>query len=318
MSKCAVNLIRKKIDTINFLLKISTPLKNRIPFYLTKKIDGLLKLLKEQYVFNVIKLLDLKTGVTIPLESKRHDIQAEHIIWTAWLQGREKLPPLISKCVDTFSKIPNKKTIIIDLYNYSDYIHIPAAIVEKFNSGKISYAAFSEIIRLELLVEYGGLWLDATIFIDRDISYLLKDKRYVCLRASSDITNGNLMGVFPVYFLYSNGHSEGLKIIRNLLRSYWLSFDVQIDYFLVDYIFKYVYLSNDSFENDTDIIPLLGVNRFLLNDIMSKGYNEVDSLKLKDNQVPVYKLSNKLKYKLLDEKGNVTFFSKIMNSECLY
>ncbi|EPJ9743955.1 capsular polysaccharide synthesis protein [Klebsiella oxytoca] len=318
MSNCDVNAIKKKVDAINLLLKISTPLKNRIPFYLTKKIDRLLKSKKEEYIFDIIKRLDQNTCVSIHRVAKKKNIPAEHVIWTAWLQGGDKLPPLISRCINSFSKVHNKKIFIIDVYNFSDYISIPETIVEKFNSGKISYAAFSEIIRLELLAEYGGLWLDATIFIDRDISYLLENKKYVCLRASNDMTHGNLMGVFPVYFIYSDGHSEGVTKIRNYLREYWLSFDIQIDYFLVDYIFKYVYLRNNNFKNDNDIIPLLGLNRFLLNDVMSKAYNELDSQQLRDNTVPVYKLSNKLKYKLVDDKGNVTFYSKFMNGEPLY
>ncbi|WP_217152084.1 capsular polysaccharide synthesis protein [Klebsiella pneumoniae] len=103
-------------------------------------------------------------------------ISSGNVIWTAWFQGCSDLPPLIFKCIDSFTKIQNRKVIVIDKNNYSDYIQLPVTIVDKFNKGMISYTAFSEIIRISLLAEYGGLWLDATIFIDKDISFLIHGK----------------------------------------------------------------------------------------------------------------------------------------------
>lgn len=309
---------KKKIDILNFLLRFSTPLKNRLPTTLTKCVDDILKTKKEVLIFDVLGDLKKNSYRESSSTNKKKEISSDNVIWTAWFQGCRDLPPLIFKCIDSFTKIQNRKVIVIDKNNYSDYIQLPVTIVDKFNKGMISYTAFSEVIRISLLAEYGGLWLDATIFIDRDISFLIHEKKYLSLRAHNDLRNGSIMGAFPVYLLYSDGHSEGIDEIKSYLLNYWELFDIQIDYFLVDYIFKFVYLNNDSFKNDTDSNPLLGHKRFFLNDIMNKAYNSFDADILKHNQVPVYKLSNKLKYHEYDSSGNETFYKKFINNENFY
>ncbi|WP_049814406.1 capsular polysaccharide synthesis protein [Raoultella ornithinolytica] len=309
---------KNNVDIINTFLKFTTPLKNRIPVALTKRIDDSFKMKKEVLIFDVLQGLKHNKNERGASMRKIKNINPDDVIWTAWFQGVDSLPPVIFKCIDSFNKIKNRKVIVIDKYNYGDYLELPVAIVEKFDKGIISYTAFSEIIRVSLLAEYGGLWLDATIFIDRDISFLIKDKNYVSLRSHNDLSHGNLMGAFPVYFLYSNGHSEGFDEINLYLLTYWQQFDIQVDYFLVDYIFKYVYLNNGIFRKDVDANPILGEKRFLLNDIMSKAYNVLDAKELENNQVPVYKLSNKLKYIEVDGSGKDTFFKKFINGEEFY
>lgn len=313
-----INKTKKKVDFTNTCQKLTTPLKNRIPMNFIRKVDDHFKCQKEVLIFDVLKSIRSSTGNDCTQLNNKKNISYNNIIWTAWFQGADNLPPLIRKCIDSFTKIKNRDVIIIDKNNYSDYIQLPATIVNKFNSGIISFTAFSEIIRISLLAEYGGLWLDATIFVDRDISFLLDDKKYVSLRSHKNLSHGNLMGAFPVYFLYTNGHSDGFNAIRDYLLNYWHHFDVQVDYFLVDYIFKYVYLNNESFKEDTDSLPLLGKKRFFLNDIMNKAYNEADAKELKFNDVPVYKLSNKLVYKEVDASGKDTFFKKFINGNPLY
>lgn len=311
---------KNNIDIINTFLKFTTPLKNRVPIAFTKKIDDFFKMRKEALIFDVLKSLMHNENENEKVTSLRKikNINPDNVIWTAWFQGVENLPPVIFKCINSFTKIKNREVIVIDKYNYSDYLKLPVSIVDKFDKGMISYTAFSEIIRIALLAEYGGLWLDATIFVDRDISFLIKDKNYVSLRSHKNLSHGNLMGAFPVYFLYSNGNSTGFDEINYYLLAYWQEFDIQVDYFLVDYIFKFVYFNNDFFRKDTDANPILGEKRFLLNDIMSKAYNELDAKELENNQVPVYKLSNKLKYREVDDSGRDTFFKKFINGEGFY
>ncbi|HBR5433322.1 hypothetical protein I8R70_25470 [Klebsiella pneumoniae] len=51
---------------------------------------------------------------------------------------------------------------------------------------------------------------------------------------------------------------------------------------------------------------------------MNKAYNSFDAEILKHNKVPVYKLSNKLKYHEYDSSGNETFYKKFINNEGFY
>ncbi len=81
-----------------------------------------------------------------------------------WLQGEESAPPLIKACINSIRKhIPNRKIQIITESNYGNYVHLPEHILQKFREGKISYAHFSDLIRISLLCEFGGTWCDATV-----------------------------------------------------------------------------------------------------------------------------------------------------------
>lgn len=308
---------RVAVSCINSMLKVSTPLRNRIGGTIITKGDVFLRVLKEKIIFGTIKELADKNNV-FPLCIKDGNIKYDNVIWTAWFQGAENMPPLIDRCISSFKKIKSKNVIIIDKFNYKDYISLPDEIINKFESGNISFVAFSEIVRMELLANYGGLWLDATVYIDKEISDLLNDKAYLSLKSYSNLNDGNVMGIFPVYFIFAKTNVSGIKFIRDILLAYWLHFDDQIDYFLIDYIFKFTYRTNAEFKYMVDNNPLLGIDRFLLKDMFDNEYNHTDSMKLQNNPVGVYKLSNKLKHKLDSSSGNETFYSMFMNDKKLY
>ena len=39
------------------------------------------------------------------------------------------------------------------------------SITDKFNGGKISIANYSDVIRMALLYQYGGYWIDSTVLL---------------------------------------------------------------------------------------------------------------------------------------------------------
>ncbi|OUP81437.1 UNVERIFIED_ORG: hypothetical protein B5F06_14970 [Lacrimispora saccharolytica] len=54
---------------------------------------------------------------------------------------------------------------LIDESNLDSYVTLPDYIVGKWKQGIILDALFSDLIRLELLIKYGGLWLDSTVLM---------------------------------------------------------------------------------------------------------------------------------------------------------
>ena len=57
------------------------------------------------------------------------------------------------------------KVVILNKENISKYIQIPQFTYEKLKSGIISIPHFADIIRTKLLYEYGGIWMDATLYM---------------------------------------------------------------------------------------------------------------------------------------------------------
>lgn len=78
-------------------------------------------------------------------------------IWILWLQGETQAPPLVSRCIESWRNLnPGWKIEVLDEQSLADWIELPA-----FPAGtRLNHKA--NIIRLRLLVRYGGVWTDAT------------------------------------------------------------------------------------------------------------------------------------------------------------
>jgi len=83
------------------------------------------------------------------------------IIWIFWFQGFDKAPDVVIKCLDSWkTHNPKWKVIQLDETNIEEYININAIIGKNYNY--ITKQALSDVIRINLLSEFGGVWADAT------------------------------------------------------------------------------------------------------------------------------------------------------------
>ncbi len=81
-------------------------------------------------------------------------------LWFLWLQGLEEAPLVVKKCYESWQKYnPNWEIVFLDNNNFKDYVTIGLP-QEKF--APLSGAHKADLIRLELLSKYGGVWADAT------------------------------------------------------------------------------------------------------------------------------------------------------------
>ena len=89
-------------------------------------------------------------------------------IWTLWLQGRENAPELVKRCLRSWEYHNPGWTIrVLDAETLPAYIDLSdfAATPEK----DFTPQALSDIVRIELLATYGGVWVDAALFCRRPL-----------------------------------------------------------------------------------------------------------------------------------------------------
>ena len=92
-------------------------------------------------------------------------------IWTYW--NSDELTPVITKCINSWKKYnPDYKVTIVTPKNLSQYIDFDVKAV-KFND---SPARESDIIRLNILAKYGGVWCDASILMTRPFDFPTNSK----------------------------------------------------------------------------------------------------------------------------------------------
>ena len=105
-------------------------------------------------------------------------------IWICWLQGIDKDPSLIKRCYKSIKDNFKDSKIVVDESYINDYVELPSYIMEKDGKGIITKTHFSDILRLELLSQYGGTWIDGTVYCrgwDDKFSYMRKSL-FLCFR----------------------------------------------------------------------------------------------------------------------------------------
>ena len=93
-------------------------------------------------------------------------------IWTLWWQGVEQAPEIVKVCLKSQQENMVSKGFqytVITKDNWKQFIDLPKHIIEKMESEKITFTHFSDIIRAELIKQYGGIWIDATVFCNKKL-----------------------------------------------------------------------------------------------------------------------------------------------------
>ena len=154
-------------------------------------------------------------------------------IWFMWFQGVENAPPIVHKCYESIRmnmKDTGYELIVLDENNMFDYVHLPETITKKWKNGSIGNANFSDLCRIALLCEYGGLWLDATTLLTGQIDKEILNADFFFLQASFlDFTATKVSN----WLISANTAGNGFLLsIRDTLLAYWEQNDTIDDYFI--------------------------------------------------------------------------------------
>jgi hypothetical protein len=104
--------------------------------------------------------------------AKKPELVGRKIIWQFWQQGLdENTPELVKTCFDSVKKYRGEyEVIILSKETLGDYLEeLPGFVWEKFGRGGFVFPKIANLVRLQLLSAYGGVWLDATIYLTAPI-----------------------------------------------------------------------------------------------------------------------------------------------------
>ena len=279
---------------------------------------------------NMIKYLDMY------LENKYSDIierysqskqcgeyisVEDYPIWLFWWQGIDNMPDIVRGCYNRIMA-NNRNVILLSKDNFAQYVTIPNVIYEKVTQGELSYTHFSDILRLTLLAEKGGMWIDTTCFNPYEIP--VEAKQMVFCSPHDNIKQKHIKNNYS-YFCDSGGwrswnlgtcmkHNSIFMFCRDLIQALAIKEKCLPNYFMVDLIMCYAYRKFHYAKKTIDVMPDINtkcadlfLNYFNKNKIYDeKEYNEL----IKDNWL------FKLTYKTVWQKkidGKYTFFGKLFS-----
>ncbi|MEI3394978.1 MAG: capsular polysaccharide synthesis protein [Clostridia bacterium] len=231
-------------------------------------------------------------------------------IWICWFQGIENAPDIVKKCYNSVkNNLSNKEIILITEKNMSDYVSFPDYIMKKWKAGIITNTHMTDLLRLELLSKYGGMWLDATVFCSRKIEeipeYYFNSNlfMYQCLKPGRD---GHAIYISS-WLISAKSNNKILMATQYLCYEYWKKNNKMIDYFLLH---DFLSIVLEFYEEDwKKIIPVDNSTPHILLLRLFDKYDEDIWNSIKE-KVPFHKLTYKFEKEKMKEEE--TFYKRLL------
>ena len=236
-------------------------------------------------------------------------------IWQYWESPEGNIPPLVQACLNSVDKFKGDyQRILLTPENYKKYVDIPEIFIKLKEKGIIKTAFFSDMLRTCLLIQHGGIWIDATVLLTEEIPSYIKESDLFVFQ--NDLKN-DLDGLnMASYFIAAKPDNKILKETLAALVQYWKENRFLVNYFAFLHTFTMVTFEKDNREyfSKVPFFNFLPVQQFqgeLLNQFSEERWNEIRKIS------GIHKLTHKqrvlTKKKDFDTTG--TFYEKLINGE---
>ena len=209
----------------------------------SKKSLEILRLGAKMRVFNKLskKYLPMIKEFDSDYSLEKYPQSKSNKVWVFWMQGMDKAPALVQRCYSSLQEnLKDREIILITEKNLNEYVQFPDYIMEKLKRGIITYTHLSDLLRVELLIRYGGTWLDSTVFCSgSNIPRYMLDSDFFVFQNLRPGDNGNVLN-FSSWFMTSCSNNKILLLTRELLYAYWKKNNSMIDYFLIHHFMMIV------------------------------------------------------------------------------
>ncbi len=222
-------------------------------------------------------------------------------IWICWLQGIENAPHIVKKCVESIkAHAGDQEVILITNQNLNKYIHLPEYITEKWTNKKISNTHFSDIIRIHLLNEYGGIWIDATVLLTGPVPEYIKQADlffFQCPEIGKVIASN--------WFIAAKPHNEIIFLVKELLDEYWKKENSLCSYSIFHLFLTMTIRSTQQRESTWKQIPYsyAELSQMLQNELFNHYNPEI--LQRITNLTTIHKLSYKPPRENFEKEGTL-------------
>ena len=123
-----------------------------------------------------IDLRELANRISVPNSHQARktvlDSTFPRKLWMYWQQGWNSAPPIVRKCAESWLRQnPSWQIHLLTEKNVPDFIRLPDFYQDKL---ALPIPALSDVIRIHLLTEHGGVWADASTWCVRPLDEWLE------------------------------------------------------------------------------------------------------------------------------------------------
>ena len=239
--------------------------KPTVAYYLAQQSETNFYDFRKKILFDFVLKLRKEAQIDVSSnENEEVDTEFPKMIWTMWQQGEAQMPETVKSSLKTIKDFAERNGCECHLLtndNLSDFIDIPADITEKYKKKELSAAHYSDIIRFSLLYQYGGIWMDATLFVSPYATLEMFEGDFFTLNHPPLHTDKieRAIGDFKWsgFFLAGKKGKPYFKHILDLYLYYVRKFPIFIHYLMMDFIILSEYKCNDEFSTLVDGLPIL-------------------------------------------------------------
>jgi hypothetical protein len=238
-------------------------------------------------------------------------------IWFLWLQGMDKAPVEVKACYNSWVQHnPGWQVVFLDESNIAEHVTLPKWEIAKYVA--------SELLRINLLADHGGVWTDATCFCMRPLDEWLYDNMDAGFFAFDRPGPDRMLSSWFLAAAKNNyiasayqkkvndfwKENTGIKLIENTRWNFlykrlqksnpqiWFNpFLTRVlkvhPYFWLHYTFENIYLSDAAFRRQWDAVPKISADiphRLLFAGLLNSITDEIKK-EIKEKISPVYKLT---------------------------
>jgi len=218
------------------------------------------------------------------------DVFVAKTIWTCWLQGRNSAPPLVKKCFSSWERNnPGWQFRCLDAATIERYVPLRQFIDLEHQT--LTAASLSDIVRILLLREFGGVWVDATLLCNRPLDEWLPgvmDEGFFAFAAPAPDRP------LSSWFLSAQSDNEVVSKWCRRTIEYWSKRAATDDYFWFHHLFREMCETDGRVAETWSRVPKVSADEphaLQFDKRMSRPWKDViDSI---DWRTPVFKLSHR-------------------------
>lgn len=241
-------------------------------------------------------------------------------IWVFWGQGEAQMPPLIKACYRQLNHF-NDNVNLVTSENVANYIELPAVVYEKVKNGQISWAHFSDIIRNTLLAQFGGIWLDATVWVSGVLPW--EQLRTMPIYTANGMVPKTANSVrfwtsfdwnWSTWCMSSNKRCQKLfSFVSEMLQAIAVKEKCWLDYVVQDYLVYYACRHFSSVQEAMESLTIQNPKRNQLASMMNDPFDENKYNELIKSDF-VFKLSFRSSWREYTPDGMQTFYGRILSN----
>ena len=178
----------------------------------------------------------------------------------------------------------------------------------------MSITALSDILRVYLLAQYGGFWIDSTVFISGSFPQEFLTRGFYAQRMFDPVkwNREACKGRWCGFMMSGSKGNVIFRFLKDAFNMWWKDYDDIIDYVILDYFLLAAYHSIPAIRNQIDQLPNNNIDVFEMNKVLHLPYSAELFDQLTKNTV-MHKLTYKIDLVKKTATGEDTLYQHLLN-----